>query len=220
MEHDGSGDGSDIFWPGYVDAVTNLVLNLLFVLVIMIIAVFMFALALSRHTDEKTASATVENSTKNNNSAEIIKEKDSQIEALQKALQSVKSQAKVENKASTPQKVVTVQTPINPPEKQLEQASNTGGAVIVNFQQEAVTLSATEAETVRNALKAIASSGSAHVQVSVPKGFSEAKRVAFYRAMAVRNQLISLKVPADKIEVSVSEGARSADNSKVVVTLK
>ena len=41
-------DGSNIFWPGYVDATTNLVLNLLFLLTIMIVAVFMFALELGR----------------------------------------------------------------------------------------------------------------------------------------------------------------------------
>ena len=41
-----SDDGSDIFWPGYVDAVTNLVLNLLFLLTIMTVAVFMFAMEL------------------------------------------------------------------------------------------------------------------------------------------------------------------------------
>ena len=41
-------DGSDIFWPGYVDATTNLILNLLFLLTILIVAVFMFALELGR----------------------------------------------------------------------------------------------------------------------------------------------------------------------------
>ena len=32
-------DGSDILWPGYVDAVTNLAINLLFVIAIMSIVV-------------------------------------------------------------------------------------------------------------------------------------------------------------------------------------
>ena len=41
-------DGSDIFWPGYVDATTNLILNLLFLLTILIVAVFMFALEMGR----------------------------------------------------------------------------------------------------------------------------------------------------------------------------
>jgi flagellar basal body-associated protein FliL len=50
-------DGADVFWPGYVDAVTNLVLNLLFMLTIMIVAVFMFALELSRHKDDNPVPA-------------------------------------------------------------------------------------------------------------------------------------------------------------------
>ena len=41
-------DGSEIFWPGYVDATTNLILNLLFLLTILIVAVVMFALELGR----------------------------------------------------------------------------------------------------------------------------------------------------------------------------
>ena len=49
-ERHSDNDGSDIFWPGYVDAVTNLVLNLLFLLTIMTVAVFMFALELGRAT--------------------------------------------------------------------------------------------------------------------------------------------------------------------------
>ena len=34
-----SNDASDIFWPGYVDAVTNLAINLLFVIAVMSIVV-------------------------------------------------------------------------------------------------------------------------------------------------------------------------------------
>src|SRR5512146_829362 len=52
MRHTDS-DGSDIFWPGYVDAVTNLVLNLLFLLTIMTVAVFMFALELGRASKDR-----------------------------------------------------------------------------------------------------------------------------------------------------------------------
>jgi hypothetical protein len=53
--------------------------------------------------------------------------------------------------------------------------------------------------------------------VEAPSGFSEAKRLGYYRAMAVRNQLIALNVPADKIDVAVNEGKSSADNTKVMV---
>ena len=34
-------DGTSVFWPGYVDASTTLILNLLFLLIILIVAVFM-----------------------------------------------------------------------------------------------------------------------------------------------------------------------------------
>ena len=47
-------DGSEIFWPGYVDATTNLALNLLFLLTIMMTAVFMFALEMGRASTVKT----------------------------------------------------------------------------------------------------------------------------------------------------------------------
>ena len=50
-------DGSEIFWPGYVDATTNLILNLLFLLTILIVAVFMFALELGRAIGPTDANA-------------------------------------------------------------------------------------------------------------------------------------------------------------------
>ncbi len=227
MEHDGAGDGSDIFWPGYVDAVTNLVLNLLFVLTIMIIAVFMFAIALSRHTNEKPAPAaqqqTVENAESidpTSSTNEAIKAKDQQIETLTKNLEALKQEALIKNSATTPQKVVTAKTPIKPPEKSIQNATDAGGQVIVSFTQDAVSINPTEIDAVRSALAAIAKTGSAHIEVSAPKSFSEAKRLAFYRAMAVRNQLIELKVPAENIEVNVREASNNADNSKVMVSPK
>ena len=227
MEHDGSNDGSDIFWPGYVDAVTNLVLNLLFVLTIMIIAVFMFALALSQHTNEKPAPAAQKQTVENVESIEptisaneAIKAKDQQIESLKQSLAALKKEALIKNNATTPQKVVTAKTPNKTPEKGLQNVTDTGGQIIVSFTQDAVSLNPAETESVRNALNGIAKSGSAHIEVVTPKDFSEAKRLAFYRAMSVRNQLIALKVPAENIEVSVREGSNSADNSKVMVSPK
>jgi hypothetical protein len=227
MEHDGAGDGSDIFWPGYVDAVTNLVLNLLFVLTIMIIAVFMFAIALSRHTNEKPAPSaqqqTVENAESidpTSSTNEVIKAKDEQIESLTKTLAALKQEAQIKNSATTPQKVATAKTPIKSPEKSLQNATDAGGLVIISFTQDAVSINSTETESVRNALSGIVKSGGARIEVSTPKDFSEAKRLAFYRAMSVRNQLIALKVPVENIEVSVREGTNSSDNSKVMVSPK
>ncbi len=43
-----SNDASDIFWPGYVDAVTNLAINLLFVIAVMAIVVISSILQIAR----------------------------------------------------------------------------------------------------------------------------------------------------------------------------
>jgi hypothetical protein len=225
MESNAQDDGSDIFWPGYVDAVTNLVLNLLFVLTIMIIAVFMFALALSRHQEQTNAPSAQTEVTENAESKEptvsdknIIEAKDDQIKTLQATIAAMKKQAEVENTATTPQKVVSARTSIKSPEKAIENANASGGAVVISFTQDAITLSGSESDELKKELSAIVNAGKAHIDVVAPKGFSEAKRLAFYRAMAVRNQLIAMKVPAANIQVSVREGAISADNSKVIVT--
>ncbi|MEI8324516.1 MAG: hypothetical protein WCH44_03975 [Betaproteobacteria bacterium] len=215
MSVEGAGDGSDIFWPGYVDAVTNLVLNLLFMLTIMIVAVFMFALQLSRaKTNNPTPAVEIPIV---NPAAEIVS-KDGEIQALRKALESLKSQALVQNELRGAQKVVTAKSAVPQPDKDLEKLTATGGGVIVSFGQDAVTLSAPEAQTLRTSLASIAASGSARIVVLVPAGFSEAKRLGFYRAMAVRNQLIEMKLASDKIEVSIREGKSSADNAKVLVS--
>eukprot|EP01034_Spumella_vulgaris_P031914 gene31914-39429_t len=39
-----SNDASDIFWPGYVDAISNLAINLLFVIAVMCIVILSFVL--------------------------------------------------------------------------------------------------------------------------------------------------------------------------------
>jgi len=193
-------------------------------LTIMIVAVFMFALELSRHKDDKSVpviQTPVEKTDVPVAPSEAIaqvKAKDIEISTLQKQVESLKKQVTAQNDVRGSQKIVIAKTPIPKPEKDLEKAAISGGGVIVNFLLDAVTLSASEAETLRSTMAPIVSSGAARIEVVVPAGFSEARRIGFYRAMAVRNQLIEMNVPADKIEVSVREGKSNADNSKVLVS--
>jgi hypothetical protein len=226
-------DGADVFWPGYVDAVTNLVLNLLFMLTIMIVAVFMFALELSRHKDDnpvpvvKSPAVEAKSATDTDETAQLnLKAKDEKIALLERELQTLRKETldklpqdklAVKNDQRSTQKIVIVKTPLTEAEKRLQQTPSNGGAVVVQFLNESVTLTSTEEESVRKALGDIAKKRSARIVVEAPSGFSEAKRLGYYRAMAIRNQLITLNVPADKIDVSVVEGKSSADNTKVMV---
>ena len=252
-----SSDGSDIFWPGYVDAVTNLVLNLLFLLTIMTVAVFMFALELGRaKPGDQGVAVQIEAPVETpvvpqvlhdpiKERAEVVaalrkqvealnKEAPTEVEALKKQIEAINEalerearllsqlavphKVEVPNELQTSQKVLPATSTVPKPEKGLEQASDTGGGIIVRFTDEAVTLTEAETKTLRNTLGVIASAGNARINVVVPRGFSEAKRLGFYRAMAVRNLLIEMKLPANKIEVSVREGRSNSNASLVRVT--
>ena len=140
MEADENIDGSDIFWSGYVDAVTNLVLNLLFMLTISILAVFMFALELSWHQDKvpsTVAVVAVDYKGPISLSAEqipgIVEAKDSEIQALQKELLSLKKQVQVQNDMRNTQKIVVAKTPVPKSDQNLEKAAANGGVSSSNL---------------------------------------------------------------------------------------
>ena len=213
FESSNEGDGSDIFWPGYVDAVTNLVLNLLFLLTIMTVAVFMFAMELGRQNHTPTEAVTDIQSTPN-----LPKTDEAEIKELRKQVKALKQEVQAANELILPQKMLSASSSPPKPEKSVDKTSLSGGGLIVRFTDEAVALSPAEAEKLRSSLGPIVAGGGARLDVVVPAGFSEAKRLGFYRAMAVRNLLIEMKVPPARIDVSVRDGAASADASQVRVT--
>jgi len=245
-------DGSDIFWPGYVDAVTNLVLNLLFLLTIMTVAVFMFALELGRASlggAGKTPLDTIKAEATPKSAADSIKEREAAVAALKKQVTSLNSTTPVDAeslrkkvdeinsalnreiqflntmkiqqaKAGAPVTVVPATEAIPKPPKGLDRILTTEAEVIVQFIDEAVKLTKAEHVQLRDALKTLSINKGVRIFVEVPTGFTEAKRMGFYRAMEVRNELIEMKVPAEQIDVSVREGKSRANASHVHVTPK
>ncbi len=207
-------DGSDIFWPGYVDAVTNLVLNLLFLLTIMTVAVLMFAMELGRQ-HQSTGETRQEAAT----AAEQAKaaEPEPEVEALRQQVAELKREARIANDLLAAQKIVAASSAVAAPRNSVAQATPSGGGLLVRYTDDAVTLTAAEADKLRSSLTEIVASGGARIDVVVPTGFSEAKRMGFYRAMAVRNLLIEMKVPPGRIDVSVREGKAAADAAQVRV---
>jgi hypothetical protein len=76
-----SNDASDIFWPGYVDAVTNLAINLLFVIAVMSIVVLGFTLQLAQMTKNKVVTETTSPQKSNGAAAEDIYVKSNEEDA-------------------------------------------------------------------------------------------------------------------------------------------
>jgi hypothetical protein len=220
-------DGSDVFWPGYVDAVTNLVLNLLFLLTVMTVAVFMFALELGRATqggpnktkvvstkkDAKVVSNAVPDSIKENIALK------QEIQLLKIKLSQQPSQKIKSGKTDGLVKTVDATAIAAPktPNRQDRMLISSDTDILVRFIDEAVAFKPAEHDRLREILKPISAKGKAIIFVEVPAGFSEAKRMGFYRAMAVRNLLIEMKMPKDSIDVSVKEGNVNANASLVRV---
>jgi len=238
-------DGSDIFWPGYVDATTNLILNLLFLLTILIVAVFMFALELGRSTQVEAADKQVvevagkpevilthgvdlENEDIGTSGTGFAKEKIKGI--IDPVEENLKLKEEIRHlKDLLAQKrlidefggggIKTVDASIDMPKPRvgLEETVATNAEVLVRFKKEAIDFLPEEREQLIASLRPIVAGGQAVITVDVPAGFSEAKRIGFYRAMAVRNLLMELSLPGDKIEVAVLEQENHGDAALVRV---
>lgn len=217
-------DGSDIFWPGYVDAVTNLVLNLLFLLTIMTVAVFMFALELGRASQggpEKSPAPSTQQKVEiaNKEKADPAKENIAlklEIQRLNLMLAqqgTPKTQPGNMGTIKTVDVTSTVPEPLNGLDKMIESDFE----IIVQFTEDAVAFTPEEHDKLLETLKPIVASGKSDLYVEVPAGFSEAKRMGYYRAMAVRNLLIEMEMPKEKINVSVLERQSNANAAIVRV---
>lgn len=218
-------DGSDIFWPGYVDAVTNLVLNLLFLLTIMTVAVFMFALELGR-ASQGGADKSLVSSSKEGSALTSKTKTDPVTEniALKREIERLNSMLaqRVMLNVQTLQpgdmvKTVDVTSNVETPLVGLDKMLASDFEVIVRFTDEAIAFTPAEHDQLLESLKPIVARGNTTIQVEVPAGFSEAKRMGFYRAMAVRNLLIEMEMPTGNINVSVFEGKKNANASLVRV---
>ncbi len=232
----GSGE-NDSFWPGYVDAISNLVLSLLFVVAILTISVFMFAMELGRrqasggHNTDHAAkkSAVVARQTEAQVAAAIDQKNalEAEIKSLKKELKSLKTAAqdtpekpsdgKASRASDTPRKILTASEKAPEPEKDIARIQQRPSGIVIVFAPDAVSLTGSEIGKAKEALSILKSAGGAKVEVLIPTGFSEVKRLAFYRAMSIRNLLIELGLPSEKIEVSLSEVTSGGDSARVVV---
>lgn len=215
-------DGSDIFWPGYVDATTNLILNLLFLLTILMVAVFMFALELGRSSPTKPENPPVVSVTEDaedppKGTPDPVQENIELKREIQRLRMELALQVVQPVPAGGPVETVEIASPVKLPQKGVDKTLASDTEIVVRFMDEAITFMPEEHDRLLETLKPIAASRKASISVEVPAGFSEAKRMGFYRAMAVRNLLIEMGLLQENIDVSVVEGNNKANASIVRV---
>ena len=103
------------------------------------------------------------------------------------------------------------------PQSGLDKTFATEKEVKIRFLDEAIEFTSAERNRLLDSLQPFVTRGTASIYVEVPTGFSEAKRMGYYRAMAVRNLLIEMALPQEKIDVLVIEGKNNANASLVRV---
>jgi hypothetical protein len=232
-----SNDASDIFWPGYVDAISNLAINLLFVIAVMCIVILSFVLeettkgkpqpgdapVVSQSASDqasKDATAAMQQLQKEN--AKLKQELQSLQQASAAASSGASGSAQRSNVANNTPKTETVNArqEVMKDEKGQSSMNTVGAGLIVNFDPKVVTLSPEEGKDVITRLEAFGPVKTTRWQITVisPKGFSESARLAYYRAVAVRNVLIQNGVPGEQINMRVVESAQAgADSARVTV---
>jgi outer membrane protein OmpA-like peptidoglycan-associated protein len=232
-----SNDASDIFWPGYVDAVTNLAINLLFVIAVMCIVILSFVLEETTKGKPQPGDAPVVSQSASNQASKDATAAMQQLQKenakLKQELQSLQqaSAAASSGASGSPQRsnvvnntpkteTVNARQEVMKDEKGQSSMNTVGAGLIVNFDPKVVTLSPEEGKDVITRLDAFGPVKTTRWQITVisPKGFSESARLAYYRAVAVRNVLIQNGVPGDQINMRVVESAQAgADSARVTV---
>jgi len=179
------------FWPGFVDALSNLVLTLVFVMVIFVLALFYLSSKVTQSKMDALCPAT------KTELEQVKKELEETRSALRVALAEagqIKARVDVSEKKPAPITKNKVST----------ETSVIGSAIIIRFPIGVAELDDGAKAVLDKALAPILATGE-QVKASLnavpgPETYSEGKRLSFFRAVAIRNYLISKGVSKDSIE--------------------
>lgn len=182
------------FWPGFVDALSNLVLTLVFVMVIFVLALFYLSSKVS-----KTKMDALRPETKSE-LAQTKKELAETREALRVALAQA---GQVKERVDAGEKKI----PMLKREKISTETGNAGSSIIIRFPPGIVDLDDDAKQVLDKAIARLISPGQ-QIKTSLsavpgPETYSEGKRLAFFRAVAIRNYLISKGVAKSNIDSKV-----------------
>jgi outer membrane protein OmpA-like peptidoglycan-associated protein len=180
------------FWPGFVDALSNLVLTLVFVMVIFVLALFYLSSKVSKSKMDALCPET---------KAELSQVKKDLDEAREALRVSQASQVKERVDASEKK------PPLLKKEKISAEASNAGSSIIIRFPMGVVELDDDAKKVLDKAIAPLLASGK-QIKTNLsavpgPETYSEGKRISFFRAVAIRNYLISKGVAKGNIESKV-----------------
>lgn len=210
------------YWPGYVDALTAMVKVLSFVMMLLAVAVFVLSQNVSKAAVEAIAKA-----------AKIDVPPDADLKELTQKVMDVVEQRQAKAQAAPD----TVDQPIPSEAKPTERA---GVARAVNHEKKIEPDADSKRATVDFDGRSykIDGAGSSGVATFVQENklvetqakivvrayalttegaLSEARRIAYYRGMIVRKELIDRKIRAEDIRINVYDTSEKAEGQKVEI---
>lgn len=216
----GGGTGKETnYWPGFVDALANVVVTMIFVIVVFTIALLYFsqnkvkeALAAAQKVAVQTPPVPTPTP------APVVAELQKRVAELQKENDTLKRQIQVTaGGAGSPQggavprseiKVAESAPPPGPPPAQAR-IQGTQSAVQIVFPTGAIEMDAAALSRLEAAFAGIAeqarASGVELVGIAEVGPYSEGRRLSYYRNLALRNWLIEKGIPAARIRMRIAD---------------
>ncbi|MEY4507356.1 MAG: hypothetical protein RL297_1934 [Pseudomonadota bacterium] len=231
-----------IFWPGYVDAVVNLAINLLFVIAVLSIVVLGTTLQIAELSNKPQPAVVVEErpSKKSYDDAlQALKKAEAAMQLIEKTvsekdrvLLSTKTEL-LETRAALREaqvKFTQLQAAYQEATKATPDTSTgvkttirtTPSGTLITYGADLLEINAAETQQLLSRLSALGplSSNNWRITVVHSKGVAEAARVANLRVQSIKNALLRNGVPASAIDVRLIETEQTtANNARVTVSI-
>jgi|SRR5450631_334920 hypothetical protein len=234
MSH-GSEEGEN-YWPGYVDALTSMVQVLAFVMIMLAMAVFVISQSVSKHAVVAIAKAINADATPNADIKQLTQAIMDKLEKLQSAAPvsetNKPSEPSSEAKSVAPTDIASdsrsekiVEMRISGARPRNDQAPvqipPDAARLTVGFEARSSKIEQERAQSLAKFIeenKVVERTQTVIINAYAYSGdgaLSEARRLAYYRAMVARKQLVDQKVRADSIRINVNDTADQDKGSTV-----
>lgn len=238
MSHSEEGEN---YWPGYVDALTSMVQVLAFVMMMLAMAVFVLSQSVSKHAVEAIAKAVNADVKPNSDMKQITQAVMDKIQSLGSAgptTQTGTGAPAAENPAARPAQADPATNPS--PEKltglrlSSARARNDQPAPLpspdaphltIGFEERGFKFDQDKAQDLGRFIednKIVESAAGLVINAYAYSGdgaLSEARRLAYYRAMMARKQLVDAKVKAEGIRILVIDTADKDKGSTIEIAV-
>jgi hypothetical protein len=233
MSHSEEGEN---YWPGYVDALTSMVQVLAFVMIMLAMAVFVISQSVSKHAVELIAKAVNADAKPNADMKQLTQAIMDKVQQLQSAVPvsetNKPSEPSSEAKSAAPtdiandsrsEKIVEMRVSGARPrnDQALVQIPPDAPRITVGFEARSSKIEQERAQSLARFIdenKVVERTQTVIINAYAYSGdgaLSEARRLAYYRAMMARKQLIDQKVRADSIRINVNDTADKDKGSTV-----